>query len=182
MADYCAGNGAHFVFGVLTPGPEFRENSRETGPRSPAAGFQGSDPPLGAHFTEAKRESGLCCSDFSRAKCKSGLCCWDFSRAKRESGLCCSDFSQAKRESRLCQWDFSQAKRETAPVRDFSQAKRESRLCHWDFCEAKRETVPLRDFCKAKWKSFRPQRARKKALPYYARKCFPGARALSNQS
>ena len=40
-------NGAFFVFGAKTPGPEFRGNSRERGPRSPAPHFQGFDPPLG---------------------------------------------------------------------------------------------------------------------------------------
>ena len=32
---------------LLTPGPEFRENSRATGPRSLKGRPQGSDPPLG---------------------------------------------------------------------------------------------------------------------------------------
>ena len=36
---------AFFVFGADTPTPEFRENSRERGRRSPAEGSQRSDPP-----------------------------------------------------------------------------------------------------------------------------------------
>ena len=135
---------------------------------------------MGAHFIEAKRESRLCCWDFSEAKCKSRLCRWDFREAKRKT-VPDRDFCEAKRKSRLCHWDFREAKRETVPVRDFSQAKRESRLCHWDFCEAKRETVPPRDFTQAKCESFRPRRATEKALPYYARKCFPGARFVESE-
>ena len=38
-----------------TPGPEFRENSRERGPRSPANRARGFDPPWGAH---ARRRGG----------------------------------------------------------------------------------------------------------------------------
>ena len=47
---------ALFCFGAITPGPEFRGNLRERGPRSPATGFQRFDPPLGAHASP--RRSG----------------------------------------------------------------------------------------------------------------------------
>lgn len=50
---------AFLFFGANTPGPEFRGNSRERGPRSPATGSQGFDPPLGAQaFAE---QSGKVC-------------------------------------------------------------------------------------------------------------------------
>ena len=39
--------GRCYYFWAITPGPEFRGISRESGPRSPATGFQRFDPPLG---------------------------------------------------------------------------------------------------------------------------------------
>lgn len=39
--------GGIFRFSLNTPGLQFRENSRERGPRSPASRFQGFDPPWG---------------------------------------------------------------------------------------------------------------------------------------
>ena len=53
-------HGAFFIFGAITPGPEFRGISRERGRRSPASGFQGSDPPLG--HTSLKQSTKVDCA------------------------------------------------------------------------------------------------------------------------
>ena len=49
-------HGAFFIFGAITPGPEFRGISRESGPRSPATGFQRFDPPLGHTLLHGEAE------------------------------------------------------------------------------------------------------------------------------
>ena len=48
-----------FCFGANTPTPEFCENSRERGPRSPAGTAQGFDPPLGAQRNAAARAAAV---------------------------------------------------------------------------------------------------------------------------
>ena len=47
-----------FCFVANTPTPEFCENSRERGPRSPAGTAEGFDPPLGAQRSAAARGGG----------------------------------------------------------------------------------------------------------------------------
>ena len=59
-----------FCFGANTPTPEFCENSRERGPRSPAGTAQGFDPPLGAQQNAAARGGG--CAGVGRARRKDG--------------------------------------------------------------------------------------------------------------
>ena len=51
---------ADFDFLGDTPTPEFCENSRERGPRSPAGTAQGFDPPLGPHRNAAGAARQLC--------------------------------------------------------------------------------------------------------------------------
>ena len=52
-----------FVFWLDTPGPQFRENSRERGRRSPPGRGQGLRPPWGPHtFARRSREAGRGCS------------------------------------------------------------------------------------------------------------------------
>ena len=50
---------ADFDFWGDTPTPEFCENSRERGPRSPAGTAQGFDPPLGAQRNAAARAAAV---------------------------------------------------------------------------------------------------------------------------
>ena len=59
-----------FVLGLIPPTPEFCENSRERGPRSPAGTAQGFDPPLGAQQNAAARCGG--CAGVGRARRKDG--------------------------------------------------------------------------------------------------------------
>lgn len=51
---------ADFDFLGDTPTPEFCENSRERGPRSPAGTAQGFDPPLGPHRSAAGTARTVC--------------------------------------------------------------------------------------------------------------------------
>lgn len=51
---------AVFDFWGHTPTPEFRENSHERGPRSPAGTAQGFDPPLGPHRSAAGTARTVC--------------------------------------------------------------------------------------------------------------------------
>ena len=48
--------GRCYYFWAITPGPEFRGISRESGPRSPATGFQRFDPPLGHTLLHGEAE------------------------------------------------------------------------------------------------------------------------------
>ena len=156
---------ALFCFGAITPGPEFRGNLRERGPRSPATGFQGSDPPLGAHFAEAKHESRLCCSDFPQAKRQSRPQQSDFCKAKRESvpagGLLQSKVQKQtvplgllpRKAGNCASQGLLPSKAGNCASQGLLPSKVQNRLCHWDFCEAKRETVPRRDFREAKRES-----------------------------
>ena len=59
---------ADFDFLGDTPTPEFCENSRERGPRSPAGTAEGFDPPLGAQRSAAARGGG--CAGAGRARRK----------------------------------------------------------------------------------------------------------------
>ena len=61
---------ADFDFWGDTPTPEFCENSRERGPRSPGGTAEGFDPPLGAHRNAAARGGG--CAGAGRARRKGG--------------------------------------------------------------------------------------------------------------
>lgn len=61
---------ADFDFWGDTPTPEFCENSRERGPRSPAGTAQGFDPPLGPHRSAAGTGGG--CAGAGRVRRKGG--------------------------------------------------------------------------------------------------------------
>ena len=61
---------ADFDFWGNTPTPEFCENSRERGPRSPGGTAEGFDPPLGAQRNAAARGGG--CAGAGRARRKDG--------------------------------------------------------------------------------------------------------------
>jgi len=135
-----ARKGAFLVFGLNTPTPEFRGILRETGPRSPINGAQGSEAPLGDETSSeqsAKVDRTGRTSSEQSAKADHG----GRTSPERSAKAGRADFRRAKRQSRPRRWDFSRAKCESRPRRS-------------DFCKAKLESRPGgSDFPKAKWRS-----------------------------
>ena len=95
------------------PGLEFRENSRATGRRSPAGGFQGSDPPHGGtlHRSKARKPTvllGLLQSKAQKLTTAVGLlpskvekCASRGTSAKQSGKVDCAAGTSAKRSAKV---------------------------------------------------------------------------------
>ena len=94
-------HGAFFIFGAITPGPEFRGISRERGRRSPASGFQGSDPPLG--HTSLKQSTKVDCAARTFPEQSAKADCATGTFPKQSAKADCATGTSAKQSAKLRQ-------------------------------------------------------------------------------
>ena len=95
---------------------------------------------------------------------------WGHTSPKQSAKADCATGTSPEQSAKLCQSGTSPKQSGKVDCVTGTSAKQSAKLC-------RPGTLP-----KQSGKVFGPGAPRKKALPYYARKGFPGAHALSNQS
>ena len=167
--------------GQLPRAPNFAEFHARVGRGLQPPDFRDLIPPWG--HTSPKQSAKADCATGTSPE-QSAKLCQSGTSPKQSAKTDCATGTSAKQSAKLCQSGTSAKQSAKADCAARTSPKQSGKVDCVTGTSAKQSAKLCRPgtLPKQSGKVFGPGAPRKKALPYYARKGFPGAHALSNQS